>query len=270
VEHDKAFLTLVQALRPWMGQLVFVGGWAHRLHRLHPLAAAPGHRPVVTRDADLALPLDADVQGDIGEALRQAGFTERFIGTDTPPVTHYELGDEDGGFYAEFLAPLKGDGRKRDGQPDVAVTKSGITIQKVRHLDLLLVQPWTVGLPTAAGADATQLRVPNAVSFIVQKLLIHDKRKDPKKAQDVVYVHDTLELFGGSLEELGVLWHDHIRPALPAKQAAAVVRIAGAIFGEVSDVMREAARIPQDRILSPESIRGACEYGLQEILGEAG
>lgn len=48
------------------------------------------------------------------------------------------------------------------------------------------------------------------------------------------------------------------------------MRIASAIFGEVNDVIREAARIPQDRSLSPESIRGACEYGLQEILGQAG
>lgn len=167
MEHDQAFIKLVQALRPWIDQLVFVGGWAHRLHRLHPLAAAPGHRPIVTRDADLAVPPDADVQGDIGEALRQAGFAERFIGTDTPPVSHYELGDHHGGFYVEFLTPLKGDGRRRGGQPDVAVAKSGITIQKVRHLELLLVQPWTVRLPDAGDGDAAaiHLRVPNAVSF---------------------------------------------------------------------------------------------------------
>jgi len=33
VEDFEAFARLVTALRPWLGQLVVVGGWAHRLHR---------------------------------------------------------------------------------------------------------------------------------------------------------------------------------------------------------------------------------------------
>jgi hypothetical protein len=46
------------------------------------------------------------------------------------------------------------------------------------------------------------LLVPNPTSFMVQKLLIHSDRRPAKKAQDVLYIHDTLELFGGSLGEL--------------------------------------------------------------------
>ena len=34
------------------------------------------------------------------------GFTEEFLGEDQPPATHYHLGGEPSGFYAEFLTPL--------------------------------------------------------------------------------------------------------------------------------------------------------------------
>jgi hypothetical protein len=41
MEDAASLARLVEALRPWLGHLVIVGGWAHRLHRLHALAGAP-------------------------------------------------------------------------------------------------------------------------------------------------------------------------------------------------------------------------------------
>jgi hypothetical protein len=34
----KDFARLIEALHPWLNQIVVIGGWAHRLYRLHPLA----------------------------------------------------------------------------------------------------------------------------------------------------------------------------------------------------------------------------------------
>lgn len=36
--HDDLvfFARLINALRPWLGQVVTAGGWAQRLHRVHP------------------------------------------------------------------------------------------------------------------------------------------------------------------------------------------------------------------------------------------
>ena len=102
------------------------------------------------------------------------------------------------------------------------MSKAGITAQKLRHLDILLVKPWSVrvgpeqDVPIAADVD---LFVPNPTSFIVQKLLIHSDRPPHKKAQDILYIHDTLELFGGSLGELRRLWVEEVRPAMPSKTA---------------------------------------------------
>jgi hypothetical protein len=270
VDDAAAFARLIQALRPWLGHLVIVGGWAHRLHRLHPAAGNPAYLPLRTRDVDLALSLDAPLSGDIRDALERAGFGRTFLGTDSPPVTHYGLTDEDAGFYAEFLVPLKGAEFKRSGKPDVTASKAGINVQKLRHLDLLLEAPWSVRIGPDAEVpfeESLDLLVPNPVSFIIQKLLIHDKRKGNKKAQDVLYVHDTLELFGGALDDLRAVWLDQVRPRMAATTARRSEKTARTLFEQVTDTIREAARIPQDRQLTPEVVRGACDYGLREILG---
>lgn len=268
MDDIEAFARLVQALRPWLDRLVIVGGWAHRLHRLHPSARVPGYAPLRTLDADLALSLDERMQGDMSAALAAAGFGETFTGDHHPPVSRYDLGAEGGGFYAEFLAPLSGSGYRRDGAPDATATVGGVTAQKLRHVDVLLHTPLTVTLTAAAGVPLTapiDVGLANPVAFIAQKLLIRDGRKPPKRAQDLLYIHDTIELFGASLEDLRSRWRDHVRPSLHQNHAASVERLAGAVGREVTDDMREAALMPQGRALTPEGIRGVLEAGLAEI-----
>lgn len=69
------------------------------------------------------------------------------------------------------------------------------------------------------------------------------------------------------MDNLRILWIDQLRPTMPAKTAKRVETTARAVFGKVTDTIREAARIPQDRRLSPDVVRDACRYGLSEILG---
>jgi Nucleotidyltransferase len=268
VDDLKAFARLVTALRPWLGQLVVVGGWAHRLHRFHRLAKPPGHLALRTRDTDLAFSAGEVLAGDVRTALTEAGFTEEFLGDDSPPATHYRLRGESEGFSAEFLTPLQGNEMKR-GRRDATMSKAGVTAQKLRYLDILLFTPWSVRVgperevPIAPDLD---LFVPNPASFIVQKLLIHPDRSRDKRAQDVLYIHDSLELFGGSLGELRRLWLEEVRPAMPPKTARRAEAIARDLFADVTDTIRAAARIPQDRQLAPGNVQRACEYGLGEIL----
>lgn len=268
MEDLDTFARLLTALRPWLGQLVVVGGWAHRLHRFHRFARPPHYLPLRTQDADLAFSAYEALEGDVRKALTEAGFSEEFFGEDSPPATHYRLGDEDAAFYAEFLTPLVGSETKRRTR-DATTSKAGITAQKLRYLDILLIKPWTLRVgpgrqvPIKADVD---LFVPNATSFIVQKLLIHPDRPAAKKAQDVLYIHDTLELFGGSLGELRRLWVEEVRPGIAKAWARRAEAFARELFVEVTDTIRDAARIPQDRRLAPEYVQRACEYGLAEIL----
>jgi hypothetical protein len=201
--------------------------------------------------------------------MKAAGFQEDFSGEYTPPITQYRLGGDDQGFFAEFLAPLYGSGLKRNGQPDVTVAKAGVTAQKLRYLDLLLIRPWAVRLTKELGVpveSSTDVMLANPVSFIAQKLLIQKYRKPDKKAQDVLYIHDTLELFGGELPALRALWQE-IRPTLHDKTARAIESLHREPFGVITDVIRTAARIPQDRVVTPERMQAVCAYGLGEIFG---
>lgn len=150
------------------------------------------------------------------------------------------------------------------------MTQAGVTAQKLRHVDLLLVRPWAVRLTKDIGVPVqvpVDVMLPTPVSFIAQKLLIHKHRRSDKKAQDALYIHDTLELFGGELAALRALWHDELRPTLPKRTAKDVERLQREQFGAVTDVIRNAARMPQDRVLLPDRIQAACAYGLEEIFG---
>lgn len=263
-----AMARLIDALRPWLGYLVIVGGWAHQLHRYHPGSKAPLHRALRTKDADVAFASGAPLVGDIGAAMKAAGFEVDFSGEHTPPVAQYRVIGDDQGFYVEFLTPLYGSGYKRDGRPDATLAKAGVTAQRLHHLQLLLEHPWVVRvgdaglIPLIQSAD---VMVANPASFIAQKLLIQKERPPEKQAQDVLYIHDTLELFGHDLETLRAEWFDHVRPTLAPKTARSVERLRRTEFSAVTDVIRAAARIPQDRKLTPDRLQATCAHGLDEI-----
>jgi hypothetical protein len=271
VDDSTNFARLVEAIRSWLPHIVVVGGWAHRLHRFHPLASVQDYQPPRTVDVDLAFSPRALLSGDLKKTLENAGFKEELSGEVTPPVTHYTLTEAELGFYVEFLTVLQGDGLRRGGQPDLTLAKAGITAQRLRYLDVLLIAPWTIALgpETEIAVKETSVLVPNPISFVIQNLLIHSKRPANKKAQDVPYIHDMLQLFGASLDTLSTVWRDEVRPKMPARTVKTAMTVANELFKEVSDVTREAARIPADRVIQPDDIRAASQYGLAELFDTA-
>src|SRR6266436_9217064 len=58
-ERDReleAFSKFIGALEPWLGEVVLIGGRAHRLYRHHPLARRLDYLPLITLDGDVAVP----------------------------------------------------------------------------------------------------------------------------------------------------------------------------------------------------------------------
>ena len=109
------FAKFIEALEPWLDQVVLIGGWAHRLYRLHPHAQELIYPALTTLDGDVAVPEKLQVKGrNIRERLLEAGFLEEFLGDDRPPATHYHMAGP-GGFYGEFLTPLLGSEYDRKG-----------------------------------------------------------------------------------------------------------------------------------------------------------
>lgn len=85
------------------------------------------------------------------------------------------------------------------------------------------------------------------------------------EAQDLLYIHDTFETFGARITDLHTEWVDKIRSGLHAKSVGLVERAADTLFGGMSDPIREASRIAQDRALSPEAIREVCSFGFKQV-----
>ena len=115
----KPFVQLIEALAPWLEQVVLIGGWAHRLYRLDPRAQTLRYAPLTTVDSAFAVPLKIEAkETSIRDRLLAAGFREEFVGEDRPPATHYRLVGQ-GGFYAEFVSPLVGSEYGRKGERKV-------------------------------------------------------------------------------------------------------------------------------------------------------
>ena len=262
------FARLVEALDPWLGQVVIIGGWAHRLYRLHPRSQKLTYPPLTTLDSDIAVPAKIVVKGEeIRERLLARGFQEEFIGEDRPPATHYHFGGH-GGFYAEFLTPLVGGEHGREGERKATRKVGGVSSQQLRYVDILLVAPWSVRLHREVGypfAPPKDVQVANPATFLAQKILIQSSRDRRDRAKDVLYIHDTIETFAGNLPELREVFENEIRPKLHAKRVAEVRSAARELFGGVNDTIREAVLMAAGRKLTAEALMETCRAGLGAI-----
>ena len=266
-----SFARLVESLTPWLDQVVIIGGWAHRLHRLHPLAQPLQYEPLATLDADVALPRRIRVAGDeIYQRLAANGFEAEFLGHHRPPAAHYRLTDPGIHFYAEFLTPLVGGAVGRRGKQNATQRVGGVSSQNLRYIEVLLAAPWSVALSAANGfpfANETGVQIANPVSFLAQKILIHRRRNRDERAKDILYIHDTIDTFATRIDDLSAEWVRNIRHELHANSVRAVESAAATLFGAVTDSIRAASRIVQARNLTPEAIRETCNFGFTRIFG---
>jgi hypothetical protein len=273
-DFDKGgFGRIILALAPYLDDVVFVGGWAQRLFRLHPLAASTAPAPLMTLDADIAVPMTLSNRGrTLRELLLGAHFVENLSGNESPPKTKYHL-DAAGSVSVEFITPLVGGGFRRDGTVDATAKILGVSAEKLRHVGLLLSCPWTVELTSADGYTVGEhpfpIKICNPASYLAQKVLALPSRRPSKRGKDVLYIHDTLLLFGAALDELRALWIAEIRPQLAKKALAQVLGASERFFGDVTDLSREAADVARGagRSMWAGELAAACRLGLSEIFG---
>jgi Nucleotidyltransferase len=142
----QGFSKFIGAIEPWPDEVVLIGGWAHRLYRLHPLARKLEYLPLTTLDGDVAVPPRLKAQkSTVRQRLLKAGFREEVVGEDRPPAAHYHYG-KSGGFYAEFLTPLVGSEYDRSGKRKATKEVGGLSSQLLRYIEILMISPWQVGL----------------------------------------------------------------------------------------------------------------------------
>lgn len=266
----EAFSKFIEALDPWLGEVVLIGGWAHRLHRLDSRARTLDYVPLTTLDGDVAVPPKLKKEeSSVRKRLLDAGFEEEFVGEDQPPATHYHYGSR-GGFYAEFLAPLVGSEHDRRGKRKATKEVGGVSSRLLRYIEILLISPWSIELGEQNGYPLSPKRtvqIANPASFLAQKILIHYERDYKDRAKDLLYMHDTIEVFSESLGELQEIFRNDVAPKLHRRRVAELESAADRLFGNVDDTIREAAFMAVGRRLSPERLAERERAALKEIFG---
>ena len=111
------------------------------------------------------------------------------------------------------------------------------------------------------------MQIANPASFLAQKILIHEQRDYKDKAKDLLYMHDTIEVFSENLAELQGLFRKDIAPKLHARRVAELEGAPERLFGKVEDTIREAALMAAGRKLSPERLAETAQAGLKESFG---
>jgi hypothetical protein len=131
-----------------------------------------------------------------------------------------------------------------------------------------MISPWGIELGEENGYPFSQKRtiqIANPASFLAQKILIHDQRDHQDRAKDLLYMHDTIELFSEHLGELKEIYSTDVRPSLHAKRIAELSEAADELFGKINDTIREAARMATGRQLNVEAFAETSRAGLKEI-----
>jgi hypothetical protein len=146
----------------------------------------------------------------------------------------------------------------------------GVSSQLLRYIEILLVSPWSVELSEESGFPLSPKRtvqIANPASFIAQKILVHHQREHRDRAKDLLYMHDTVDVFSENLQEPGQIFLKDIAPHLHPRSVAELEKASGKLFGKVDDAIREASLMATGRTLSPQRLAETAQAGLKEIFG---
>lgn len=104
---DKLFGDAVDVQRPYLDDIICIGGCANALYRHHDLASSPAPEYLGTKDSDWALPvrLAQRTAEPLAELMKKAGFVEELRGSAAEPVVKYRPKDDAIAADIEFLCP---------------------------------------------------------------------------------------------------------------------------------------------------------------------
>jgi len=206
-DETRFLYKVLSAIRPNLEDFVLVGGFASFLYQFHERAKPIGVSPLLTYDIDLASRGKVSVRGGktVHESLSEIGLIEEFTGSCTPPLVKYFPKDKTPPMYVEFLTPLRGSEDKRGISDVTQKIQPGLSAQKLRFLDLLLKNPWTISTSSVPGLGKHPnlvVKIPHPTMFIMQKILISGRRTDKSRVKDFAYIYQILGFFMGDWEIL--------------------------------------------------------------------
>lgn len=170
-----------------LDNLIFIGGIASFLYHFKT-----NTEPVLyTYDLDTVV--RNNFTGKLRESIEKIGFVE---------MPSRERGKSSGKFSTdrwtikgkrvkiELLLPLK-------GKPSAwGRIEKGLEAERLRYLDILIDNCWDADL-----GDGIVINIPHPARFLIQKLLVYEKRKSAEeKEKDAAYIADIINLFFDRLD----------------------------------------------------------------------
>ena len=155
---------------------------------------------MVTKDIDIAGNIRLKTPAEtlpLARLMTEAGFVEeRLASAASSPVVKYVPQGDEKTFDVEFLCPLEGRRRRRRATEVGSVKiQDGLLAQPLQYLNVLLINPWQVDLAKARLAaeipeKSLLVRIPNPAAYVVQKVLIRDRQREPAaKRKDCYYIY---------------------------------------------------------------------------------
>jgi len=237
-EEIDFFYRVLSAIRFNLTDFVLVGGFASYLYQFHERAKPTDLSALFTYDIDLASAEKISVRGgkSVHQSLLEMDLEEEFTGNCTPPLVKYFPKDRKPSMYVEFLTPLRGSETK-GGVPDITQNvQPDLSAQKLRFLDLLLKEPWkinTSSVPALEKYDKLIVRIPHPGMFIMQKILISERRTDRSRQKDFAYIYQTLAYLREDLEIIAKEYRTLIDNPEWKKWYKRFIRLSKEIFGTV-------------------------------------
>jgi hypothetical protein len=183
-----ALFRTLDTLKPYLEEIVIVGGWVPFLYRKY--GEIPARHPSVrTMDIDIAVPRQVPDNGrpTVDNLLSKAGYTAKVLGPANHPVVKYELASPV--TEIEFITPEIG----RPGEPSIVV-QNGLRAQSLRYVQIVLENTRQIRInDSIAGININSfIRVPSPAAFVFQKALTLPLRR-LKAAKDLYYIFNLLD-----------------------------------------------------------------------------
>jgi len=222
---DELLTCVARALQGSDVPVVLVGGCASALYRFSSESAKVIPRPLLTKDADLAMPNTiTQQQSSLHDMLSRVGLQPV---PDDRPVNQYRM-SADANESIEIICPVTGlSAKQKQSQPVLVKVQPNTTAEALDYVDVLLTHPWQIDLADVSQLkveDSLPVKVPNPVAYGLQKILIRSKRKKKADRQkDAYYIYETALIFrearGALRREAETVrksihpkwWHDGVR-----------------------------------------------------------
>jgi len=199
-EYDEFLLITLNALAPYLDNIVIGGGLACALYKFHSYAT---EAPVVlfTKDIDILSPQVIPVkETSINILLGVAGIKTNY----DADQYRYKMSSESP-YEIEFICDESGLPTKiKQKSPPVIEIQKDTPAQFINYIDMIRNNAWRIILDKKnTGYDRTfSLNLPNPFNYIFTKSLINADRPRDKKMKDCVYIYNTIYTFRNTLSEV--------------------------------------------------------------------